>query len=460
MEKLQQIQHASDISYHSSCLAEYEHKASFGCRPSKKSSSSELNVWAIRRVVHNKTFARVTEHVDEKLVRDRQVLALKDIFQMYSSLFEEEIAPYKQQSNKASYTGQHLCSKLLEKFPSLTKTVYKMRTFLHRADLELNELFAKGFQAEDNLMPQIRFLAFEIRRKIFEQEKRSLPKHNISVENICEGECTIPIELHALISSIVKGPKDVSNERVDVKIRSICSSIIYTTSSGTIKPSSCLCLALITKSLTGSRRMIEILNRMGHCVSYTVVEGLETELAYGCAANTNILPYGLVPVPTLRTHVAFDNYDKFVETSSGKDTLHDTVGIVYQNMVEPAGGSDETVTQPTEASGTNELEQRRRRKYQSSFDSTILPYVRQSQTSPNLVGIQRKTPENLQTAMHMNNIWMFHHALGINGASRWFAWHSERIIDENPMQNIGYLPNLNMSPTSDSVVSKTLEIAQ
>lgn len=28
--------------------------------------------------------------------------------------------------------------------------------------------------------------------------------------------------------------------------------------------------------------------------------------------------------------VAFDNYDRFVETITGKDTLHDTVGIIYQ----------------------------------------------------------------------------------------------------------------------------------
>lgn len=33
-------------------------------------------------------------------------------------------------------------------------------------------------------------------------------------------------------------------------------------------------------------------------------------------------------------------------------------------------------------------------------------------------------------------------------------------LDKNPVQKIGYLPNLNMSPTSDSVVQKTLKMAQ
>ena len=34
--------------------------------------------------------------------------------------------------------------------------------------------------------------------------------------------------------------------------------------------------------------------------------------------------------PNLCTGLAFDNFDRFVETSTGKDTLHDTVCIVYQ----------------------------------------------------------------------------------------------------------------------------------
>lgn len=36
----------------------------------------------------------------------------------------------------------------------------------------------------------------------------------------------------------------------------------------------------------------------------------------------------------LNTAVAFDNFDHFVETLDSKDTLHDTVGIIYQNCVQ------------------------------------------------------------------------------------------------------------------------------
>lgn len=32
------------------------------------------------------------------------------------------------------------------------------------------------------------------------------------------------------------------------------------------------------------------------------------------------------------TGVAYDNVDSFVQTRTGKDTLHDTVGIIYQDI--------------------------------------------------------------------------------------------------------------------------------
>lgn len=246
---------------------------------------------------------------------------------------------------------------------------------------------------------------------------------------------------------------------MEIKVNSISSSIILSMTHGSTKPSTCLSLAFVTKSLTSSRRMVEILSKLGHCVSYSVLEKLESELAYGCAANSNILPYGLVPKnPELRTHVAFDNYDKFVETSSGKDTLHDTVGIVYQNLALVSSPNDQIVSQPTKVFGNGETA-RRRRKYISDFNSNVEPYTKKSQTLPLFIGKTPDIPESMHTAQDLNNIWMFFHALGISGATRWFNWNSQRITDRNPIQNIGYLPNLNMSPTSDAVVMKTLRIA-
>jgi hypothetical protein len=44
------------------------------------------------------------------------------------------------------------------------------------------------------------------------------------------------------------------------------------------------------------------------------------------------LPETLLRRPDLNAGVAFDNFDLFVETLTGKDTLDDTVGIVTQDI--------------------------------------------------------------------------------------------------------------------------------
>lgn len=227
---------------------------------------------------------------------------------------------------------------------------------------------------------------------------------------------------------------------------------------GCVRPSTTLFLGLATKSITGSRKMVNILYRMGFSISYTLTEEIETELAYGCSVEEHILPYGMESnCPDLRTHVAFDNFDKFVETVNGKDTLHDTVGIVYQNIGDEANAKtlivnydgiqhDQNRNQTVGAS--------RRRKYYSNFDSSVQPYTRGKLPGLFLFGKMPVNPELLHDARIFNNIWMLNHVFNATGAKRWFAWNAERIIDKNPIQKIGYLPNINMSPTSDATVKK------
>ena len=89
-------------------------------------------------------------------------------------------------------------------------------------------------------------------------------------------------------------------------------------------------LGLAIKNLTGSRKVVEILSRMGHCVGYSTVAKRETELTFEANKKSKETPFGMKTTPEFNTGIAWDNCDCFVETKSGKDTLHDTVGIEYQ----------------------------------------------------------------------------------------------------------------------------------
>ena len=131
------------------------------------------------------------------------------------------------------------------------------------------------------------------------------------------------------------GSDDVpESDQVQRAAKSVADDVIFTTTRGRTKPGKHLCLGLALKSLTGSRRIVEIMNRFGHSVSYHTVESLETQLASEIIDRKESIPDGLSCSTGLMTSLAWDNYDENNETLYGAGTLHDTVGICYQNVPE------------------------------------------------------------------------------------------------------------------------------
>lgn len=175
-------------------------------------------------------------------------------------------------------------------------------------------------------------VAYETRRCILSAKSRKLPNTHLSLDDIEKGECDIPWFLYELISAIVRGPNPSLDEQQSntVKIKSLCSDIMFVTSRGRLRPPKNIKLGLALKSMTGSRSILTVLNRYGHCISYTRAKEIETEMTYAAYNENALVPSGIVSSPNLCTNVAFDNFDCFVDTTNGKDTLHDTVGIIYQ----------------------------------------------------------------------------------------------------------------------------------
>ena len=81
-------------------------------------------------------------------------------------------------------------------------------------------------------------------------------------------------------------------------------------------------MGLGIKSITGSRKVIDILNCMGHSISYHSTEELETRLATEITERNQSTPDGRCMKPGLATALAWDNFDENVETTSGSGTVH------------------------------------------------------------------------------------------------------------------------------------------
>jgi hypothetical protein len=133
---------------------------------------------------------------------------------------------------------------------------------------------------------------------------------------------------------------------------------------------------LFLESLTGSKKVVEMLNRYGYCASYTSSEELETELTYSVTSDTRMSPKGMRLDPSYCSGLAFDNFDHYVETLGGKNTLHDTVGISYQRV--PTAEELQEHNGIQESSSTNNkgtTRKKRRRTFEPS-GLTIEPYYK------------------------------------------------------------------------------------
>ncbi|GBP39646.1 hypothetical protein EVAR_25469_1 [Eumeta japonica] len=73
-------------------------------------------------------------------------------------------------------------------------------------------------------------------------------------------------------------------------------------------------------------------NRYGYCINYNAIEELEIEATYTSTSRAGLRPEVINRTDNLSVGIAYDNFDRFVDTKTGKDTLHDTVWIIYQNI--------------------------------------------------------------------------------------------------------------------------------
>ena len=154
----------------------------------------------------------------------------------------------------------------------------------------------------------------------------------MKIEYIQKGEVDIPKLLKLFFQNLIGGPNSrcwASNLN-QIRTKSIGEDVVFAATSRLKKPQKHLMLGIAFKSLTGSRKVVEIMNRLGHCISYHTIEKIETEATFESTKNNLFTPSGMKLDPKCGTGVAWNNLDRFVETVNRKDTLHDTVGIAYK----------------------------------------------------------------------------------------------------------------------------------
>ena len=118
--------------------------------------------------------------------------------------------------------------------------------------------------------------------------------------------------------------------------------------------------------------MVEMLCRLGHCASYHTIKEIENEMAIDATKSMTATSFGMSLSASAATGIAWDKFDRFVETKNGKDTFHDTVGIACQVL---DNSQPNILEQNQERQNGNENAKLKiKKRLYSPSDLTITPY--------------------------------------------------------------------------------------
>ena len=327
--------HSKEVKYHNECKRDYLNRARGASTPAKRTPVN---------TAHEKAFQCLGAYIQSSVIDNNRPECLTSLHRQYCQYLDK--FSVEVEVTVPPSTAKTVGDKIVKHFGDKVKLEMmckKQGLVLYRKSMCKEEAFRIAVNCNSSEESKIVESAYILRSAILNVVKSSssLPV-SLSVNDFKQGQAKPPEILVKFLEILYCGSEEHSSERVKRQANSTAQDMLFCTSNGTIKPSKHLCMGVGIKSLTGSRKIVDLLNRLGHSVSYHVAEGIETEIASAITETERLLPDMLLQQSGLCTALVFDNYDELTETLSGRDTLHDTVGICFQNR--PCGNTATSIS--------------------------------------------------------------------------------------------------------------------
>lgn len=459
IEMLRKIQEENNsvndtfLAYHNICNVNYFAKYQ------RKMNPPPTNDWATKRDGHKIARERLINYIQQEVITNRRVMSLAHLKYCYAE-FVKEI--YEHANLEATtFSNQALKDYIQTQLKHKISLVnISNQQFFISSEIDIETIDDE--EINDILFEQeAKDFALKYRKNILGIKKKPLTDF-IDSEVLNEGECDVPKWLDIFWTTALSGIGKESCDRVRRLSSSFSQDSIYSITRGYIKPRKHILLGITIKSLTGSKKVVDILSRQGYCITYPSILELETSAAYCCVSNNQLCPTSIQRTSILSSGVAWDNYDRYVETSSGKNTLHDTVGIIYQNIPTEEElniikrNDASTEAERNSSSNVRDLAGRRKRSFEEqSFENILYAKQRRPEFWRSSVASPEE-PQNLINFQHRHFTWVLSHNLKISNTPMWVGYNAKILKDDSRIQKIEYLTQINNSPTDPAVVKETM----
>ena len=273
-----------------------------------------------------------------------------------------------------------------------------------------------------------------------------------SLGDISNSDDVIPTSLRHFLKFVLTGSQveSVPSLQTERHISSIGQDILYVVSHGKQQPPKDILLPLVVKSLTGNVELLQLLNRLGHSVSYSMTQQIETAL---CIQKMESVGESAIPLPhnihpNVFTTLVWDNIDRIEETLTGGGTSHRVNGIAIQpKFIGPQ--------LPKEKHITGEKSKRR------SIDADpepIPPYNAGNRAEPPpTIAVEPEHSKEFSDGKNKNAVWSFLREERDNVPS-WTGFNTIlQQTTEACSDEIGYLPTIHAPATDIAIVYEILQ---
>ena len=206
-----------------------------------------------------------------------------------------------------------------------------------RSDNEVGAAVEMAFEAASSEKRMLANAAKCLRRRIFQSLNFSSEKETPwppSADYLQSPEQSPPPVLTEFLELLITGKskKTTNNasERTERLATSIAEDVCVAVTHAKLKIPKHLLLGVSLHHLTGSAQIVTMLNRFGHCCSYSQVLDLENAMVSQVQSRDSVLPYNISIEHNIVANFCWDNFDLTEETPSGSGTTHSTHGILIQ----------------------------------------------------------------------------------------------------------------------------------
>lgn len=441
------ITNCQPIAYHRLCSVLYQ-------RHAEKLLNNKNTEWHKNRHMHEEAFRKLCIFIRDNVIIKKKCYLMTFVRQLFVNLLIDEYEETGIIDNVDIFDTYHIPKKIFSQ--KMFKSKIRRIRCGDRLLLAPHDVSVINNLHEIQSDSVLQTAALQIRSQILKIDKRKLSR-DITTEDLTRGECEIPKSLIQFFQTVLSGCnyRRKKNPKTELRVDSIVSDLIYATTNGKIMPSKHITLGITLKSLTSSKKVLSLINKLGHCICYNVVEELETEASYTSVGRSELCPSNVNLRGDLHTGVAFDNFDRFVETIDGKDTLHDTVGIIYQDVCEDVEQQNRVAADDTDCT-------RKRRRTFDTIIPDIEPFSKRLKSIGGLLPVNFSSrsdiPSNLKKIKMIDAAWLISHVKNIT-TPMWVGFNAKIKNDSSTKQIVSYLPTINSSPTDVAVVVETMKRA-